>query len=66
MTSYTIDVTKDGEFLFRTAEQPGSSADPAVEKVVLELSSRFTKADGYSVIFIEWPDQKGVMSDVTQ
>lgn len=66
MAAYSISVSKDGNLLFRTQEQPGSSADEQVEKVILEISSRFKRELGYKVELIEWPDQIGHIADVTQ
>lgn len=64
--SYSINVSENGKFLFRTEEQPGLITDPDVQHVVEAIALRFPKAEGFQVQLIQWPTHAGTMSDVTK
>lgn len=66
MSSYSINVSENGKFLFRTEDQPGLITDSGVQHVIEAIASKFPKSEGYQVEVVQWPTQAGTISDVTK
>lgn len=66
MTTYTINVSKNGKHLFRTEEQPSGLEDCDQERVSLEIALKFPPSEGYEAVLIIWPNKAGRMINLSE
>lgn len=66
MSTFQINVSKDGKHLFRTEEQSIGAESCDQEQVSLEIASKFPPSEGYEVMLIIWPSKSGRMVNLSE
>lgn len=61
MSSYQINVSQNGKFLFRTEEQPCGPNNDYTNEMHDLFKQKFPDDEGYTTRMVIWPDRVGTM-----